>query len=211
VQAANLPGNIISSLLVDRIGRKAVLSWSLVLACCAAAAFPFAHSEWSVLLCACLLNAASTCTWNALDVLSTEAFPTSLRATAMGVLAATGRVGSMSGQFVFGSLIHVSLFALLGVAACGGPPAGIPEAPGSINAAVLPDVASRKSSRPRACALKRRTPTHPGPGREALTRLNLAKVNPPTGVNHETDQDAARNGARGGARRGRPVAAHPPL
>ena len=117
MQAANLPGNIVSSLLVDRVGRKAVLSWSLVLACCAAAAFPFARSEWSVLLCACLLNAASTCTWNALDVLSTEAFPTSLRATAMGVLAATGRVGSMSGQFVFGSLIHVSLFALLGVAA----------------------------------------------------------------------------------------------
>jgi MFS-type transporter involved in bile tolerance (Atg22 family) len=34
----------------------------------------------------------------------------------MGLLAATGRIGSIVGQFVFGALIHVSLYALLGVA-----------------------------------------------------------------------------------------------
>ena len=116
VQAANLPGNVISSLLVDRVGRKGVLAWSLVFACAAAVAFPFARTEWTVVLCACLLNAASTCSWNALDCLSTESFPTSLRATSMGLLAATGRLGSVVGQFIFGALIHVSLFALLGVA-----------------------------------------------------------------------------------------------
>jgi MFS family permease len=116
VQAANLPGNILSSFLVERIGRKKVLSYSLVFACIAAIGFPFAKTEVVVVLCACLLNAASTMSWNALDCLSTESFPTSLRSTAMGLLAATGRIGSIIGQFIFGALIHVSLFALLGVA-----------------------------------------------------------------------------------------------
>lgn len=116
VQAANLPGNILSSFLIERIGRKKVLSYSLVFACASAIGFPFAKTEVVVVLCACLLNAASTMSWNALDCLSTESFPTSLRSTAMGLLAATGRIGSIAGQFVFGALIHVSLFALLGVA-----------------------------------------------------------------------------------------------
>lgn len=116
VQAANLPGNIISSFLIERIGRKKVLSSSLVFACISAIGFPFAKTEVLVVLCACLLNASSTMSWNALDCLSTESFPTSLRSTAMGLLAATGRIGSIVGQFVFGALIHVSLYALLGVA-----------------------------------------------------------------------------------------------
>jgi len=116
VQAANLPGNILSALLMDWLGRKGVLIWSLIFAGIAAIGFPFTNSEVTTVLCACLLNAASTCTWNALDCLSTESFPTSLRTTAMGVLAASGRIGSIIGQFIFGALIHVSLFALLGVA-----------------------------------------------------------------------------------------------
>lgn len=116
VQAANLPGNLLSAVLMDRLGRKGVLIWSLILAGIAAIAFPFTNSEVTTVLCACLLNAASTCTWNALDCLSTESFPTALRTTSMGVLAASGRIGSIIGQFIFGALIHVSLFALLGVA-----------------------------------------------------------------------------------------------
>ena len=117
VQAANLPGNVASTLLIERLGRRGVLASSLLFACVAAAIFPFARVEWAVVLCACALNAASTAAWNALDCLSTESFPTSLRATAMGVLAATGRLGSVAGQFIFGALVHVNLFALLGVAA----------------------------------------------------------------------------------------------
>lgn len=63
--------------------------------------------------CSCALNAASTCTWNALDCLSTESFPTSLRTTAMGLLAASGRIGSIAGQFIFGGWPACVMVALL--------------------------------------------------------------------------------------------------
>ena len=116
VAAAYLPGNIASALLMERVGRRGVLAGSLLLACASAVAFPFAKTEAAVLLAACTLNCVSTCSWNALDCLSAEAFPTELRTTALGLLAAAGRVGSVAGQWLFGSLIDVSVVALLGCA-----------------------------------------------------------------------------------------------
>jgi VNT family MFS transporter (synaptic vesicle glycoprotein 2) len=70
-----------------------------------------------VVLAACILNAVSTISWNSLDCLSTESFPTALRTTALGVLAASGRLGSIVAQFVFGALIDVSVPLLLTTAA----------------------------------------------------------------------------------------------
>ena len=64
-----------------------------------------------------LLNAVPALHGYQLDCLSTESFPTSLRASAMGLLAAWGRLGSIAGQFVFGALISISVHLLLGVAA----------------------------------------------------------------------------------------------
>jgi len=106
VAASNLPGNLLSALLMDRVGRKGILTGSLVAACASAIAFRFAKTEVTVVLAACTLNAVSTCSWNSLDCLSTESFPTGLRTSALGLLAATGRVGSIVGQFVFGSLVE---------------------------------------------------------------------------------------------------------
>ena len=48
----------------------------------------------------CLLNAVSVVAWNALDCVSTEAYPTSIRGFAFGLLAASGRLASASGQLV---------------------------------------------------------------------------------------------------------------
>lgn len=131
VAAANLPGNLLSAILMERLGRKPVLSISLFFACISAIALPFAKSEWQVVAAACLLNAVSTCSWNALDCLSTEVFPTSLRTTAMGLLSAVGRIGSIVGQLVFGNLIHKSVVLLL-------VSAGVVLAVGAIAAAMLP-------------------------------------------------------------------------
>jgi len=113
VNAANLPGNVVSALLMDRLGRKGVLVGSLLASCASAVAFSFARTEATVLLASCSLNAMSTCSWNALDCLSTETFPTGLRTSAMGVLAATGRLGSIAGQLVFGALLDASTTVVL--------------------------------------------------------------------------------------------------
>ena len=113
VAASNLPGNILSGLLMDRVGRKGILASSLVAACISAICFRYANSEVTVVLAACVLNAVSTCSWNSLDCLSTESFPTGLRTTALGMLAAMGRLGSIAGQFVFGSLAENNTNELL--------------------------------------------------------------------------------------------------
>ena len=120
--AANLPGNILSAVLMDYLnnGRKMVLVYSLIAACLCVVAFRFATNsgEVAIVLAVCCLNAVSTCSWNALDCLSTESFPTGLRTTAMGFLAAQGRLGSIAGQFVFGSLVDSERDALLALSSC---------------------------------------------------------------------------------------------
>ncbi len=117
VTAANLPGNVLAALLVDRMGRKNLMAGSILIAAATALGLAFANTAASVLILASLLNAVSNGGWNTLDALSTESFPTRLRTGALGVLAAFGRLGSISGQFVFGALIHVSIPLLLGSAA----------------------------------------------------------------------------------------------
>jgi putative MFS transporter len=118
VTAANLPGNVLAALLVDRMGRKNLMAGSILLASFAALGLAFATTSTSVLLLASLMNAVSNGGWNTLDALSTESFPTRLRTGALGVLAACGRMGSITGQFVFGALVDVSIPLLLGSAAC---------------------------------------------------------------------------------------------
>ena len=53
-----------------------------------------------------MFNAFATSSWNALDIMSTEIFPTDVRSTVMGYLSATGRIGAIVGQFVNASLIE---------------------------------------------------------------------------------------------------------
>lgn len=117
VAAANLPGNVAAALLLDRLGRKHLMSGSILIASATALGMAFASSPAAVVTLACVLNAVSNGGWNALDALSTESFPTRLRTSAMGVLAAAGRLGSIIGQFVFGALVHTSIPLLLTAAA----------------------------------------------------------------------------------------------
>jgi len=113
VAAANLPGNILSSLLMDRVGRKAVLAGGMTLASLSALLFAFESNVTLVVLAACSFNMFSIGGWNALDCLSAESFPTTVRTSAMGALAASGRVGSIVAQFVNGSLEERSIATLL--------------------------------------------------------------------------------------------------
>eukprot|EP01039_Chlorochromonas_danica_P002994 gene2994-3267_t len=104
---ANLPGNLISFFFIDRYGRRVLLGSGMALAGFSALGFALdSHEAVVVVLLASMFNAFSTQGWNALDCLSAELFPTPVRATAMGVLAASGRIGAMAGQFVNGTLQH---------------------------------------------------------------------------------------------------------
>ncbi|KAL6070224.1 Synaptic vesicle glycoprotein 2A [Balamuthia mandrillaris] len=116
VAAANLPGNIASALLMDRLGRKMILFLSMAIAACLAVGFAFSHNPIATVTIACAFNAISVGGWNALDCLSAESFPTALRTFAMGLLSACGRLGSTAAQLINGHLVERSVFLLLVIA-----------------------------------------------------------------------------------------------
>lgn len=102
---ANLPGNLISIYYVETYGRKRLLTWGMSLAAVAALCFAIDTKQTKmVVFFAALYNAFSTVGWNSLDCLSVESFPTNVRTSAMGVLAAAGRLGAILAQFINGSM-----------------------------------------------------------------------------------------------------------
>ncbi|ETV71374.1 hypothetical protein, variant 1 [Aphanomyces astaci] len=131
---ANLPGNLLSYLVVDAWGPSVLLKIALVGAAATALLFSFqlidtdstplrstassassitptttqGHHDSSravVVLLACVFNAITTAAWNAFGVVSTNAFPLPVRVTAMSVVSSMGRLGAIAAQFVNGFLI----------------------------------------------------------------------------------------------------------
>ena len=121
---ATLPGNLLTIALIDSIGRQRMLSWGMILAAVSVVGFAVDNSDVSVvLISSSLFNCFSVIGWNALDCLSCECFPTKVRTTAMGLLAASGRIGAISAQFVNGTLegnIPLLLFVTCGCTVAGG-------------------------------------------------------------------------------------------
>ena len=65
VAAANLPGNIVSTLIMDSLGRKRVLGYSMGISAVFAILFAFSTTAWMTVGTACVLNAVSIAGWNA--------------------------------------------------------------------------------------------------------------------------------------------------
>lgn len=91
---ANLPGNLISILLVDRYGRKNLLFFGMFLAGLCSIGFAILSTrkdmKGAIVFCAAAFNGFSVIGWNSLDCLSVEMFPTAVRTSAMGFLAGSG-------------------------------------------------------------------------------------------------------------------------
>jgi MFS transporter, VNT family, synaptic vesicle glycoprotein 2 len=117
---SNLPGNLLAGLLMDKVGRSRLLSGSILAASASLVVFAYVAAQQSsmsgttasssastswIVLAACSFQCFTIASWNTIDVLSSELFPTSIRSTGMGVCAATGRIGAMLAQFVNGALI----------------------------------------------------------------------------------------------------------
>ena len=105
---SNLPGNILSIYLVDRVGRKSLLASSMVLSGLSVFFLWFVETHWQSILMSCLFGAISVCGFNMLDVLQTELYPTEVRSTAFGFQTACARVGAILGNLVFGELVDVN-------------------------------------------------------------------------------------------------------
>lgn len=117
---ANLPGNVMSMMYSDKWGRSRMLIGSLLGAASSLISFAMvvylgnndvksgadsnqqanaSHLRTiAILICACAFQMFSIVSWNAIDILSGELFPTRVRSAGMGVCTASGRLGAMVAQ-----------------------------------------------------------------------------------------------------------------
>ncbi|TNN79857.1 Synaptic vesicle glycoprotein 2B [Liparis tanakae] len=79
IAASNLPGNIFTIFMVDRLGGKALLSCSLLLSSLSVFLIYVVRTKVQSLVLCCVFSGVSVVTWNTLDVLGTELYPTQLR------------------------------------------------------------------------------------------------------------------------------------
>eukprot|EP00574_Skeletonema_japonicum_P004676 CAMPEP_0201723616 /NCGR_PEP_ID=MMETSP0593-20130828/7608_1 /ASSEMBLY_ACC=CAM_ASM_000672 /TAXON_ID=267983 /ORGANISM="Skeletonema japonicum, Strain CCMP2506" /LENGTH=508 /DNA_ID=CAMNT_0048214745 /DNA_START=44 /DNA_END=1570 /DNA_ORIENTATION=+ len=120
---ANIPGNALATVLVDRVGRKVLLFGSMTSAalCLALAAHGASDAEarqLQVILSSCAFHSFLVTGWCALSVMTSELFPTSIRGTGMGVCSGVGRIAGILVQYVNGAFIDQPLVLLLAAATC---------------------------------------------------------------------------------------------
>uniref|UniRef100_A0A8C5I773 Major facilitator superfamily (MFS) profile domain-containing protein n=1 Tax=Gouania willdenowi TaxID=441366 RepID=A0A8C5I773_GOUWI len=105
---AVLPGNIVSALLMDKIGRLSMLGGSMVLSGISCFFLWFGTSESMMIFMLCLYNGLSISAWNSLDVVTTESFPTARRGTGFGFCNALCKLAAVLGNLIFGSLVGIT-------------------------------------------------------------------------------------------------------
>ncbi|XP_072528481.1 synaptic vesicle glycoprotein 2B isoform X2 [Salminus brasiliensis] len=103
--ASNLPGNIFTILLMDTVGGKILLSGSLLVSSVSVFLIYVVKTKSQSLIMSCVFSGVSVISWNALDVVGTELYPTQLRSSALGFFTGVGRVAAIMGNVVFGQLV----------------------------------------------------------------------------------------------------------
>ncbi|XP_071479724.1 synaptic vesicle glycoprotein 2C-like [Diadema antillarum] len=102
---SNLPGNLLAIIFIDRLGRKFMLTTSLILSGVSVFFIWFLHTRIQVLVMSIVFGAISVVAWDTLNVLGVELYPTTCRSTAMGVQAGMNRIGAILGNLIFGLFI----------------------------------------------------------------------------------------------------------
>ena len=104
---AKLPGIILCVILMDRIGRKALLAPSAMLAAISVFCIVFLDTKTQSVISTCVFAGLAAIMWNVLLVLSSEVVITHLRAIATGVFFGAAHIGVITAMFTFGDLLDV--------------------------------------------------------------------------------------------------------
>jgi MFS family permease len=105
-----LPGNFAAILLLDRVGRNKVYTGTMILMSFTLAYFSYVATgaslkPFQIVLSASIYNSLLSCGWNAVMVMSGEAFPTRTRYSGLALLATAGRLCGFFSQFWNGALM----------------------------------------------------------------------------------------------------------
>lgn len=114
--AANLPGNLLSAVFLDKVRRSTSLVTSIVCASASLVIFAVSASveaSFGIVTSACLFQCFTVVAWNTIDTMTSELFPTLVRSTGWGICAASARIGALIAQFVNGALVDNPVQLLL--------------------------------------------------------------------------------------------------
>ncbi|MEB3753289.1 MFS transporter [Acinetobacter sp. MD2(2019)] len=92
---AQLPGYVVASWLVEKLGRKPTLAGFIGLCALCAYFFGQANSDSSIMLWGCLMSFFNLGAWGVLYTYTPEQYPTNIRAFGSGWASAIGRIGGI--------------------------------------------------------------------------------------------------------------------
>ncbi|XP_059808469.1 synaptic vesicle glycoprotein 2B-like isoform X3 [Hypanus sabinus] len=105
---AVLPGNIVSALFMDKVGRIKMIGGSMLLSAITCFFLFFGSSESAMIGMQCLFCGVSIAAWNALDVITVELYSTDKRATAFGILNGLSKFAAILGISIFASFVEIT-------------------------------------------------------------------------------------------------------
>jgi len=97
---------VLSTLLIDRVGRRPVIITGLSLGAAGAAGLGAARGEAGVVVAAIFLAGGILGAWPVILSYAAELYPTRIRATAVGWAAAAGRTGAILAPAMLGALLR---------------------------------------------------------------------------------------------------------
>ncbi|KRL05629.1 MFS transporter [Liquorilactobacillus oeni] len=114
---AQLPGYFTAAWLIEKFGRKWILTVFLFGTAVSALGFGYAPTLFSLLLFGILLSFFNLGAWGALYAYSPEQYPSVIRATGTGIAAGVGRLGGICGPLLVGALLekNVSFTVIFGI------------------------------------------------------------------------------------------------
>ena len=105
---ANLPGNLLTVLIIDYLPRKWIMSVVLILAGVSVFTLWRVPNETVSVILLCIFNGINVISWNVFNVMTAEIYPTVIRSTATGFLSAINRIGAIVGVNLFAFFIDIT-------------------------------------------------------------------------------------------------------
>lgn len=106
---AQIPGYMLAAWLIEKIGRKWVISIFLLGTAISAFGFGWSHELWITLTFGAFLNFFNLGAWGALYAYTPEVFPTALRARGTGFAGSIGRIGSIIAPYMVGLIASTQI------------------------------------------------------------------------------------------------------
>ncbi|XP_048829186.1 synaptic vesicle glycoprotein 2B-like [Brienomyrus brachyistius] len=105
---AVLPGNIISALFMDKIGRINIIGGSMLISAGCTFFLFMSFSQAAIIAWQCLFCGVSVAAWNGIEVITVELYPASKRATAFGVLNAICKLAAILSSSIFAAFVGIT-------------------------------------------------------------------------------------------------------